>query len=107
MAKPLIGPVPNMNRAIAVIRVVTWESTMVRNALPKPASMLERTDFPRAYSSRIRSKMRTLASTAMPIESTIPAIPGRVRVALRIARPVNKRRILRIRALLAIRPEVL
>ena len=34
-----------------------------------------------AYSSRARSKTSTLASTAMPIASTKPARPGRVRVA--------------------------
>ena len=34
-------------------------------------------------SSRMRSKMSTLASTAMPMVSTMPAIPGRVRVALK------------------------
>ena len=39
MAKPLMGPVPNMKSARAVIRVVTWESTMVRKALPKPPSI--------------------------------------------------------------------
>ena len=45
-AKPLIGPVPKKNRARAVIRVVTWESTMVQKALPYPASTPERTDLP-------------------------------------------------------------
>ena len=32
-------------------------------------------------SSQIRSKMRTLASTAIPVVNTIPAIPGKVKVA--------------------------
>ena len=69
------------NSAMAVIRVVTWESTMVHRALPKPPSILDRTGLPRAYSSLIRSNIKTLASTAMPMESTMPAIPGRVRRA--------------------------
>ena len=34
-----------------------------------------------AISSRMRSKISTLASTAIPIVSTMPAMPGMVRVA--------------------------
>ena len=41
MAKPLIGPVPNMNRKKAETTVVTCVSIMVRNALSKPASTAE------------------------------------------------------------------
>ncbi len=37
--------------------------------------------LPMAISSRIFSKINTLASTAIPKVSTIPAIPGKVRVA--------------------------
>ena len=35
----------------------------------------------RLISSRIRWKIKTFASTAIPIVSTIPAIPGKVSVA--------------------------
>ena len=36
--------------------------------------------MPLANSSRIREKISTLASTAIPTVKTIPAIPGKVRV---------------------------
>ena len=38
--------------------------------------------LPLASSSRMRSKIRMLASTAMPMVSTMPAMPGSVMVAL-------------------------
>ena len=104
-ANPLIGPVPKRKSAIAVIKVVTWESTMVQKDLLKPPSTLDFTDFPSEYSSLILSKMRTFASTAIPMERTIPAIPGRVSVALRTASPVKRKRILSTRAVLAIIPD--
>ena len=37
-AKPLTGPVPNMNRKRHDTIVVTWVSTIVHQAFPKPAS---------------------------------------------------------------------
>ena len=55
MANPLIGPVPNRNSTRAVIRVVTWPSTMDQKARLKPASTPARTDLPKANSSRMRS----------------------------------------------------
>ena len=51
----------------------------------KPSSEASRTVLPRASSSRMRSKMSTLASTAMPTESTSPASPGSVSVAPSVA----------------------
>ena len=80
-AKPRIGPVPN------------WKSTKrgeqrgelrvddggegVGEALAAPR--LGR--LAASISSRMRSKISTLASTAMPIERTMPAMPGRVSAA--------------------------
>ena len=75
-AKPLIGPVPNMNSTIAAISVVRFESTIVEYALSQPARMLACGDMPFASSSRMRSKISTFASTAMPTVSTMPAMPG-------------------------------
>ena len=50
-------------------------------ALLYPLSIPAFNVLPRRISSRMRSKMRTLASTAIPTVSTIPAIPGKVKVA--------------------------
>ena len=47
----------------------------------KPSSIAGRTVLPWSSSSRMRSKISTFASTAMPIESTKPASPGSVSVA--------------------------
>ena len=44
----------------------------------KPALTASRTLLPSPISSRIRVKMMTFASTAIPTERMIPAIPGRV-----------------------------
>jgi len=45
-ANPLIGPVPNWKRTAAVMRVVTWESKIVQNALSYPESTAARGVFP-------------------------------------------------------------
>ena len=80
-AKPFTGPVPKMKSSRAAKSWVTWLSTMVQNTRSKPASMAPGTLLPRPSSSLMRSKMRMLASTAMPRVSTKPAMPGRVSVA--------------------------
>ena len=49
--------------------------------LPEVIGVAARIVFPVNNSSLIRSKIRTLASTAIPIVSIKPAIPGRVNVA--------------------------
>jgi len=59
---------------------------MVRNALLKPASIEARKVFSNLNSSFILSKIRILASTAIPIVRIIPAIPGKVKVAFRPAK---------------------
>ena len=44
--------------------------------------MLAWGELPLRISSRMRSKISTLASTAMPVVSTMPAIPGSVSARL-------------------------
>ena len=53
---------------------------MAENALEKPFITASLTVLPSASSSLIRSNIITLASTAIPIESIIPDIPGKVNV---------------------------
>ena len=48
-------------------------------ALLEPVSVATRTVRPSTISSRIRENMTTLASTAIPMEMMIPAMPGSVR----------------------------
>ena len=78
MAKPRMGPEPCQNRMTAVskrgdIGVENGTEHLVIAGLDRAAET-----FARSCSSRIRSKMSTLASTAIPMVSTIPAIPGSV-----------------------------
>ena len=81
-AKPRIGPVPNWKRNRAAIRVVMFESHDQTTAHAEAGvDRSAHAVFPTLISSLMRSKIRTLASTAMAIESTMPAIPGSVRVA--------------------------
>lgn len=83
--KPLIGPVPSHIRMTAVRRVVILASKIVAKALSKPAERALWIFFPSFSSSRIRSKIRILESTAIPTVRTRAAMPGRVRVDLRLA----------------------
>jgi hypothetical protein len=53
-----------------------FESAIAENALSKPALMAACGELPARNSSRMRSKMSTLASAAMPMVRTTPAIPG-------------------------------
>ncbi len=89
-ANPLMEPLPKINRTSAAIRVVMLPSKIAERALSKPIFSEDFTVFPVASSSRIRAKMITLASTAIPMERMIPAIPGNVRV---ISNPFNNRTI--------------
>ena len=93
IAKPFTGPVPNWKRNSAVSTMQTLESTMAFIAWRNPSSMARRTVFPWISSSRIRSKISTLLSTVRPIDSTMPASPGRVSVASNMESPprVNRR----------------
>ena len=58
-------------------------------------------------SSFILEKIKTLASTAIPTVSTIPAIPGRVKVADKMDMIATKRTILVPSAKLAAIPKIL
>ena len=57
-----------------------FESKIEFQARLKPASIAGTSVLPARSSSLVRSKMRMLASTAMPIESTKAATPASVRV---------------------------
>ena len=65
----------------ATISVVRLASRIVATARSKPAWIAICGDRPLRISSRIREKISTLASTAIPTVNTIPAMPGRVSVA--------------------------
>ena len=79
-AKPRMTDEPNAYRIVAVIRLDTFESRIEFQARLKPASTAAGSDLPMRSSSFIRSKIRMLASTAMPTESTKPAMPASVSV---------------------------
>ncbi len=79
--KPLIVPLPIRYRTTAAINVVTLPSRIADSALLKPILIEDCTVLPVASSSLIRAKIITLASTAIPTDRMIPAIPGNVKVA--------------------------
>ena len=92
-AKPRTWSVPIMYNTTATSSVVTLASTIVVNARLNPFWIAIRTTPPRRCSSRIRSKINTLASTAIPIVSTSPASPGSVNVAsMKIIVPITSNR---------------
>ena len=84
--KPRTGPEARKNSSPAASRVVTLESMMALQALPKPVVTADRRLVrpPAAYSSLARSNTRTFASIAIPMASTKPASPGKVSVAPRV-----------------------
>ena len=81
VANPLIGPEPKTKRINAVKPVVILASRIEDNALLNPSPTDCFNPLPLFNSSRILSKIRTLASTDIPIVKTIPAIPGSVNTA--------------------------
>ena len=81
VAKPLIGPVPKTNNIKAVRPVVIFASKIEDKALAKPSWIEPAIPLPLESSSLIRSKISTFASTDIPIVSTIPANPGKVKTA--------------------------
>ena len=101
VAKPLIGPVPNINRIKAVSPVVMLASKIEESALLNPSAIAFRIPFPFPNSSRIRSKISTLASTEIPIVNTTPAIPGNVSTAPSPANIPKMSRIFNIKAISA------
>ena len=60
---------------------MTCESKIVTQARLNPLRICCARLAPRSFSSRMRSKTSTLASTAMPIVSASPASPGSEKVA--------------------------
>ena len=103
-AKPLTGPVPNWKRKIAEMTTVMCVSMIVANAFEKPFSIAVFGARPPRSSSRMRSKMSTFESTAMPIVRMKPAIPGSVSVALKSDMAPRSRIAFRIRASTAFHP---
>ena len=89
VAKPFIGPDPKTKRIKAVRPVVILASRIEDNALLNPSPTDCFNPLPLFNSSRILSKIRTLASTDIPIVKTIPAIPGSVNTAPNPARIPN------------------
>ena len=73
-------PEPKNIRIIATIALVKFPSSTEEKALlyPRLTASVSETPFP--SSSPIRSLMIMLASTAIPMVSMIPAIPGSVSV---------------------------
>ena len=63
--------------------------------------------LPLFSSSRTLEKIRTFASTAIPTVKTIPAIPGKVRVAESMDIIATRRTILNVNAKLAAMPNTL
>ena len=80
VAKPFTVPEPRIYSTAAAIRVVMLPSKIADRAFSNPALMAFSTEFPAPISSLIRVKIITLASTAIPMDRIIPAIPGKVRV---------------------------
>ena len=79
-ANPRTAPVPNWYKTKLVKRVDAFESRMEVQALEKPSSIATSLRLPMRISSFILSKIKILASTAIPIDKIKPAIPERVRV---------------------------
>ena len=84
MPNPFTGPVPSQIKILAVIRVVRLASMIVEKALAYPPSRAFSGLLPALNSSLIRSKIKILASTAIPMVRTKAAIPGKVKVAWKI-----------------------
>ena len=106
VANPLIGPVPKINRIIAVNPVVIFASKIEESALLKPSSTDFLSPLPLLNSSLILSKIKTLASTDIPIVRTIPAIPGRVKTAPKPANMPKIRSIFNDKAISANKPDL-
>ena len=89
LANPLIVPLPRQKRTAAAISVVTLPSMIAERALLYPLLMAVLTFLPAVISSRIRAKIITFASTAIPMESRIPAMPGSVSVTSKPLRTIS------------------
>ena len=105
VAKDSISPVPNTFKIIATSKWVTFASIMEGNAFLKPTSTDPAKSMPLYCSSRIRSNIKILASTAVPIVRTIPAIPAKVNTAPKDAKNPNIKITLIVSAIFAAKPD--
>ena len=105
VAKPLIGPEPIKDNTNAVNKVVKLASKIVIKALSYPEFIDAKIDFPILFSSLIRSKIITLASTVIPIVNNNPAIPGSVKTASIVINTDKTNNKFKINAILEINPE--
>jgi hypothetical protein len=80
---------PNQKRIMQVISVETLPSRIAGQARLKPASIEALSVLPDLISSFILSKIRTLASTAIPMESMKAAMLAMVRVTGTILKMVS------------------
>jgi hypothetical protein len=80
---------PNQNRIMQVIRVETLPSRIAGQARLKPASIAALSVLPDLISSFNLSKIRTFASTAIPMESIKAAMLAMVRVTGTILKMVS------------------
>src|SRR3989344_5608375 len=91
MAKPRTKDVPMPYKMAAVISEETFEAQIEDQALLNPKSKARVLFLPQRISSFILSKIKILASNAIPIDNINPAIPAKVSVTGgRIKRPVLK-----------------
>ena len=79
-ANPRMMLEPNQNKMAQVMREEMLESRIELQARWKPSSMALPRSRPAFNSSFRRSKIKTLASTAMPIDRMNPAMPAKVKV---------------------------
>ena len=79
----MLSGVPNAPiRIIAMIIIVTFPSKIAAKARLKPEFKAPSRVFPARISSLILSDVMIFASTPIPTERMIPAIPGIVRIEL-------------------------
>ena len=91
-AKPLTTLVPKKYRITQAKTVVIFESKILVNALSKPELIAVNKFRPALNSSFVLSKIKMLASTAIPTDRMKPAIPARVNVTgtiLKIENNIN------------------
>ena len=107
IAKPRIIPAPLTANTKQISKPEKLESLIELQALIKPSDTATVRDFPLDISSFIRSKIKIFASTAMPSEKTMPAIPAKVRVTGISLNKATKTTPYINKAMLAISPEIL
>ena len=103
-ANPLTEDVPSQKRIMAVMIEEIFESRMESQALLNPSWKASMSPFPFFLSSLLRSKIRTLASTAIPIERMNPAMPAEVKVTGISLKTVRERIMYEPRAITEQRP---